>query len=99
LGEEEVARAASSRITSKGQVTIPQHIRRLIGATPGDILEFEGANQQGRATIFVRRSRLMEFFGSAGPLDPPMSDGELREAFEQGVADEVMESLHRDDER
>ena len=30
-----------SRITSKGQVTIPKNIRQVLGVKPGDQVEFE----------------------------------------------------------
>ena len=30
-----------SRITSKGQVTIPKNIRQVLGVKPGDHIEFE----------------------------------------------------------
>ena len=30
-----------SRITSKGQVTIPKNIRQVLGVKPGDRVEFE----------------------------------------------------------
>jgi len=34
------------RLTSKGQVTIPQHIRELAGLKPYDEVEFEFRNKQ-----------------------------------------------------
>ncbi|MXX40171.1 MAG: AbrB/MazE/SpoVT family DNA-binding domain-containing protein, partial [Gemmatimonadetes bacterium] len=33
--------ARMSRITSKGQVTIPKNIRQVLGVKPGDRVEFE----------------------------------------------------------
>ena len=30
-----------SRMTSKGQVTIPKNIRQVLGVKPGDFVEFE----------------------------------------------------------
>lgn len=41
----------SSRITSKGQVTVPQEIRRRLGLKKGDRVEF--ILERGR--IFIRR--------------------------------------------
>ena len=46
-----------SRISSKGQVTIPPKVRESLGAGPGDLLEYE---LQGNA-VMVRR---------AEPFDP-----------------------------
>lgn len=38
------------RITTKGQVTIPQHVRRQLGLEPGDEVEFF-VDQDGGARI------------------------------------------------
>jgi AbrB family looped-hinge helix DNA binding protein len=48
------------RVTSKGQVTIPQHIRRRIGIRPGtevDFVERDGAVVVEKARGGDRRSR------------------------------------------
>lgn len=42
-----------ARITSKGQITIPREVRRLLGVGPGDALLFEG----GQAGVRVRPLR------------------------------------------
>jgi AbrB family looped-hinge helix DNA binding protein len=44
----------SSRVTSKGQVTVPQEIRVRLGLKEGDELEF--ISEEGRTTI--RRARV-----------------------------------------
>lgn len=41
------------RVTSKGQVTIPQEVRRLLGIEPGSEVDFEVHDDQVR---LVRRS-------------------------------------------
>jgi len=33
--------ALTSRISSKGQVTIPKKVRETLGATPGDLIAYE----------------------------------------------------------
>ena len=55
------------RITSKGQVTIPQNIRELAGLTPGMEVDFEYCNGQimlvrvaDRENRTVRARRLIE---------------------------------------
>lgn len=55
------------RVTSKGQVTIPQHVRRQLGIEPGSEVEFEldanGArlvrrsSADGRALVAKMRGR------------------------------------------
>jgi AbrB family looped-hinge helix DNA binding protein len=42
------------RVTSKGQVTIPQHIRRRLGIEPGNEVEFRVEDD---AVRLVRRSQ------------------------------------------
>jgi AbrB family looped-hinge helix DNA binding protein len=40
----------ASKITTKGQVTIPQKLRRLLGVRPGDKIAFE-ASDDGEVVI------------------------------------------------
>jgi bifunctional DNA-binding transcriptional regulator/antitoxin component of YhaV-PrlF toxin-antitoxin module len=63
----------SMRITAKGQVTIPQHLRRRAGLMPGtDVaFEFDGAvvrlvKADGRETRATRGERLVERLDGAG---------------------------------
>jgi AbrB family looped-hinge helix DNA binding protein len=53
-----------SRITSKGQVTIPSEIRKALDIEQGDDLLFElGADQTARLRV-VKRQKLSDFYGS-----------------------------------
>jgi AbrB family looped-hinge helix DNA binding protein len=82
-------------ITRKGQITIPIEIRRSLGLTEGDRIAVEQVGdvvQLRRAIDVVERT--------AGVLKkylqgPPKSIAEEKEAFERGVADEVIESMNR----
>ena len=51
-----------SRLTSKGQITVPKEVRERLSVTPGDELEFsyQGDRLEVRA---VRRQRLDHFRG------------------------------------
>jgi antitoxin PrlF len=80
-----------SRMTSKGQVTIPAEIRQELGLKPRDTVEF--ARDGERIFIKPMESQLLQSYRSIPALDPPMTDRELREAFEQDVADEVASEL------
>ena len=83
----------TSSLTRKGQVTIPAHIRRLLGLSTSDKVAFlvtEGKVEIAPATSVAART--------AGALaryrrTPAPTSREEREAFEQAVADEVGESL------
>ena len=62
---------AASRLTSKGQVTIPSAIRRRIGAVQGDEISF-GVNAEGDVVVRNGRARtpadrLAGVRGMAGP--------------------------------
>jgi AbrB family looped-hinge helix DNA binding protein len=47
---------ATAKVTSKGQITVPKHVRTKLGLAPGDELEF--VEEEGRFVIRkrVRRS-------------------------------------------
>lgn len=83
-----------SRMTSKGQVTIPASYRKRLGIRPGDTLVF-GCTESG-LTLEVRRSRIREGVGIAGRLPYPLSDDEIEEALEVGLVDEVLASMNDD---
>ena len=61
-----------ARITSKGQITVPQEIRRVLGVRPGDRLIFEDDGK----VIQVRPVRTKSPFAKyRGIGNPGMSSG------------------------
>lgn len=72
-------RNTSMRITTKGQVTIPQHIRERLGLLPGTEVEFEVDGGEVRlrrsAEGMTRGQRLVEHM--RGRLRGGMSTDEL----------------------
>jgi antitoxin PrlF len=59
----------SSTISSKGQITVPQEIRKRLGLAPGDRVEF--VMEQDRTVIRPARSEVNpfeKFIGIAGPF-------------------------------
>jgi len=76
-----------STVTEKGQVTIPQGIRRLIGLHPHDRVSFEVEGE----VVKIRRvsSKLLQGFGAVTPKNKPEDFQKLRKNFERGVAEEV----------
>ena len=75
-------------VTEKGQVTIPQEIRRIMGLRPHDKVRFEVVGD----TISIKRasSKLLQWFGSVAPKEKPEDFSAAREAFEKAVAEEVV---------
>ena len=58
----------SSTISSKGQVTVPQEIRKRLGLEPGDRVEF--VMEEGRTVIRPIRSEINPFEKYVGILGP-----------------------------
>jgi antitoxin PrlF len=82
-----------STVTTKGQVTIPQEVRRILGVTPHDKVVFVVDGDEVRLS---RGGSVVE--RTAGALrsnQPPLTAEELRVAAEQAIADDVMERMGR----
>ena len=76
-----------SSVSEKGQVTIPQEIRRIMGLQPCDKVRFE---VEGDVVKISRASsKLIQWFGSVTPKNKPENFQKVREEFEKGVAREV----------
>lgn len=83
----------TSRLTRKGQVTIPAEVRRKLGLKQGDKVAFV---QEGDTVTVVPALGITE--RTAGALrqyrhTPARTPEEEHEAFARAVADEVGESL------
>ncbi len=80
--------AAETTMTTKGQVTIPAEIRAKLGLRPRDRVQFELEGDSVR----LRRaeSRIERHFGAVRTPAGPLDWREEREAFEEGVAEEVI---------
>jgi AbrB family looped-hinge helix DNA binding protein len=58
----------SSTISSKGQITVPQEIRKRLGLEPGDRVEF--VVEEGRTVMRPVRSEVNPFEKFIGIADP-----------------------------
>lgn len=77
-------------VTIKGQVTIPADIREYLGIKPKDRVQFEVA-EDGSVRVMPARSRLAALFASVKPTNSGTDDETLREEFEEGVAESVLQ--------
>jgi AbrB family looped-hinge helix DNA binding protein len=78
-----------SKVTRKGQVTIPAEIRAALGITEGDRVEFELTDST--VQIRARKGSIVERTAGIFKSDlPPMSAKELREAAEIAIAEDSM---------
>ena len=59
-----------AKITSKGQVTIPRRVRRLLGLETGDSLLFESDGEAVRLRPLRKRSAFAKYQGIGNPGIP-----------------------------
>jgi antitoxin PrlF len=56
-----------ARVTSKGQITIPRDVRRLLGVGPGDAVLFEGGSKGVRVRPLRQESPFAKYRGIGNP--------------------------------
>ncbi len=71
-----------ARITSKGQVTVPNEIRRALGVRPGDRLLFEKDGKGVRVRPVRSRSPFARYRGIGNPRTPSGRKAILRRVRE-----------------
>lgn len=77
-----------TRVTRKGQITVPAEIRRALGLKEGDsiavVLDGDRASLERRPSIVERTAGVLK---SGLPALTPVEE---QEAFERGVAEDVI---------
>ena len=81
-------KTSKTRMTQKGQVTIPKHIREYLGLKTKNEVEFK--IEKGKVTIEPAAS-LEANFGRVKPKRKPENFARIRKVFEKQVADQVAE--------
>ena len=83
-----------SKITSKGQTTIPISIREALGIKPGDEVTYEV--NDGKVSIYRRRSAL-EFAGVLYDSNrKPLTIEEMNSAWQEAAVERYERSRDRD---
>jgi AbrB family looped-hinge helix DNA binding protein len=59
-----------AKVTSKGQITIPHEIRRVLGIRPGDTLEFESGESGVQVRPVRKESPFAKYAGIGNPGIP-----------------------------
>lgn len=79
-----------SKVTSKGQVTIPVEIRQALGIEQGDDLLFEVTPEQFARVRVLKRQRLSDLYGALPATRPFPGTAAIREqtGLELGKKDE-----------
>jgi AbrB family looped-hinge helix DNA binding protein len=78
---------STSRLTSKGQVTIPAHIRKFLGVTPHDRVTF--LVRDGRVELLREQSIAATTAGMMKSKVGPLSPQEENAIFEQAMAEDA----------
>ena len=67
-----------ARLSSKGQLTVPQEIRERYGLSEGDEVEFI-AEEKGTYIVPLKRRKLMDLYASVKVANPSLSLTKARE--------------------
>ena len=87
---------ATTRLTSKGQVTIPVHVRRALGLKPRDRVAF--TLEDGVATVRKAESVVDRWAGALKGSDiGPLDFKKLRREFEDAMARNVRREMGLED--
>jgi len=76
----------SSRLTSKGQVTVPAKIRRALGAEEGDEIVFTLAEGDAAIVRVIKRRQLLDLYGSLSASRAFPGRDAVRSAVREAVA-------------
>jgi antitoxin PrlF len=84
----------SATLSSKGQITIPKHIRDLLGLKPGEQVEFI---QRGQSFVLVAPKASEVIEQTAGSLRAYLPSGRRKSDDEMlnRVAKEMIDARHR----
>lgn len=82
-------RELCAALTSKGRVTIPVEIRRMLGLAPHDRVAFVVDGE--RVELKKPSSVVARTAGALKGDEPPLSAEQLREAAEVAIAEETAE--------
>lgn len=80
-----------SKLTSKGQTTIPVEIREHLKLKPGDLLEF--VPQEHGVLIKARNRSALDLVGILGP--PPNGRSVTVEEMEEAIGEAILERYER----
>jgi antitoxin PrlF len=80
-------RELETKLTQKGQVTIPAEIRHRLGLKPKDVVRFEIEGDEVK--LKPATSQLLAGFGAVTPKEKPEDWRKVRAEMEEAAADEV----------
>ena len=89
--------SGSTKLTRKGQITIPQAVREALGLKEGDALVVAVEEVDGckRATVKSARAIIDELYGSVKPVIPQDEPLDVDELLKQARRDMAERQGHR----
>jgi antitoxin PrlF len=78
-----------SRITQKGQVTIPKEIREILGIEPNDIGEF--TIKEGAVVFTVKKGTILD--AHRKKTDKKIDFAKVRELMEREIASDTVKEM------
>ena len=91
--QETTMKEVHSTVTTKGQVTIPVEIRRLLQVKPHDRIAFVVEDENVR--VVKGESVVARTAGALKQDTPPLSAEELREVAEEAIAKEAASRMEK----
>jgi antitoxin PrlF len=82
-----------TKVTRKGQITVPVEVRRALGLREGDNVAV--FLEDGEARLVRRESVVARTAGIFSAARMPLSPEQEQEEFERGVADDVRREIER----
>jgi AbrB family looped-hinge helix DNA binding protein len=84
----------SATVTSKGQITIPSEIRKALGLSPGDEVQFFPLGN-GQFAFRPRTGSIRDLEGIVPRLDYVPTLEELNQGISEAIEEEYLESVRR----
>ena len=81
-------------ITTKGQVSIPAEVRRILGVKPHDKLVFR-ITEDNRVELQPTTMSLEDTFASVPPLTEPLDDKQMRDLAIEEHVQHVIDTLNQ----
>lgn len=76
----------AAKVTSKGQITIPVKVRRILGLKPGTLVDFR-ETAKGEFVLRAKTGSIRDLRGCLAGFDLPRTDEEMNELIHQRAAE------------
>ena len=88
-------RLPTAKVTAKGQITIPKHVREKLNLRPGDKVRFEMDDDGGARMKAINRS-IDEIAGMLKPYTTVrLTTEQIKDSARDAAAEDVMRSFDR----